>query len=171
MNGCHFFPALSLSLVLFLPGALGANTPGLQRFAGSYSGTAVAKDGGTAVESSSTLTFTGRRTGNGGTFLYAGILNRGGIAQVVGQTFAMSSKGVIRGRVTVGEALGTGRGRVRVAGRKLLFTLNYRLKDPAATVITLKGAVRFTATRAVMLATVTATDPAFAGTLRVVGKR
>ncbi len=164
------FLAALMALPLF-PELKAAVPGGLEPYAGSYSGTAVAKSAGTTERANSTLTFTGRKYRYGGTFLYAGILNQGGTPVVVAQTFRMSATGLVRGMVTVGDQSGFGGGSVKLVGNRLIYTLQYKLKDVSSTVIELKGDVKFYPRRAVMNATVTSADPTYAGTLRIVGKR
>lgn len=167
-------PIISLPalLLLVLPAAThGAVPSGLEPYAGSYSGTAVATSAGTTERASSTLTFTGRRYRYGGTFLYAGILNQSGTPLVVAQTFRMSAAGRVVGTVTVGAQSGTGAGSVKLVRNRLIYTLQYKLTDVGATVIELKGDVKFYPRRAVMNATVTSADPTYSGKLRIVGKR
>lgn len=151
-----------------LPGAVPS---GLEPYAGSYSGIAVATSAGTTQRANSTLTFTGRKYRYGGTFLYAGILNQSGAPAVVAQTFRMSAAGRVGGTVTVGSQSGSGGGSVKLVRNRLLYTLQYKLNDASSTIIELKGDVKFYPRRAVMNAAVTSADPTYAGTLRIVGKR
>lgn len=146
--------------------------PGLEPFAGSYTGSAQSTTNGTTLSGNATLTFTGRKSGLRGTFLYTGILNRGGVAQEVVQTFDLSHKGVVRGRVSLGGVLGAGSGNVRLVKKKnLSFALTYTLVEPTPLTLQLVGQVAFRGKRATLTATVTASDAAGSGALTVKGRR
>ncbi len=156
-----------------VPSQAAKKKPGLLPYAGSYTGKAVSKGGASSLSGSATLTFTGKTYGLRGSFLYTGILNQAGTAQNVIQTFNLTSKGVLSGRVTVGSANGTGTGKIHFIKKKntVTFTETYKLYGSPGTTITLTGKIVFKTKRALLTATVTSSDPTFAGTLSVTGKR
>ena len=162
---------LAASLLFLGTSAHAAKKPGLEPFAGSYSGRVISKWGATSLSDNATLTFTGKKRGLSGTFLYNGILNRSGVAQRVDQTFTLKSQGAVTGRVTVGDQTGAGAGKVRLQKKTLKFSLTYQLDGTMPVTITLVGKVVFAPKRAVMTATVSSSDASFNGSLKVTGRR
>lgn len=146
--------------------------PSLERYAGSYTGTAVSSTSAGPLSGSATLTFTGIRNSLRGTFLYTGILNQLGVPQYVGQTFNITRTGRVRGRVTVGNVNGSGSGSAKLAGKRLRVSITYLIKGtPSPTTILLTGTVKFSGKRATWTAAVTSNDPGYNGSLVVQGKR
>jgi hypothetical protein len=169
-------PSLVLVTALLASGPTAAakKKPGLEPYAGSYTGQATSTTSAGALAASATLTFTGKKTGLRGTFLYTGILNQAGVALNVGQTFDLNSKGVVSGRVTVGDLTGVGSGQVALHKKTLTFSILYTLTPAVGTPVTtiqLTGTVKFKTRRATLNAQVGSSDPGFVGTLLVTGKR
>lgn len=149
---------------LALPAAFAA--PGLERFAGSYTGKTVAKNGKVVAKNPTTITITGAASGLRGTFDYTGILNQAGRSVVVDQKFMITNAGKISGRVTVGGAEGIGKGTVKVAGKTMAFDISYLLKGETS-LVQLKGKIVFKPRRALLTAKVKSSDGSFAGDVTV----
>lgn len=169
-------PGLAVVVALLASGATAAakKKPGLEPYAGSYTGQATSTTATGSLAGSATLTFTGKKSGLRGTFLYTGILNQAGLAQNVGQTFNLNSRGVVSGRVTVGDLTGSGSGQASLHKNKLTFSILYTLAPSTGTPVTtiqISGAVTFKSRRVALNAQVTSSDPGFNGTLLVTGKR
>jgi len=169
-------PGLAVALALLASEATASakKKPGLEPYAGSYTGQATSSAAASTLAGSATLTFTGKKTGLSGTFLYTGILDLAGVPQNVGQTFNLSSKGIVSGRVTVGDLTGVGTGQVSLHKNTLTFSILYTLTPSMGTPVTtiqLTGTVKFKARRATLNAQVASSDPGFTGTLLVTGKR
>jgi hypothetical protein len=161
------FPALVAALLLLAtaPAFAAKKRPSLEPYAGSYTGLASA-DG---LSSSATLTFTGRKGGLRGTFLYNGILDHSGLAEAVNQTVEIARSGILGGRVSIGGSEGVCSGKASMRGKALSFTLVYTLTSGET--ITLAGTVRFAAHRAMLTATVASTSGEYDGSLAVAGRR
>jgi hypothetical protein len=169
-------PGLAVVATLLATGATASakKRPGLEPYAGSYTGQATSTTATGSLAGSATLTFTGKKSGLRGTFLYTGILNQAGLAQNVGQTFNLNSRGVVSGRVTVGDLIGTGSGQASLHRNRLTFSILYTLAPSTGTPVTtiqLTGTVKFKSRRATLTAQVASSDPGFDGTLLVTGKR
>jgi hypothetical protein len=143
----------------------------LEPYSGSYTGTAFSSTAAGALSGSATLTFTGRRNSLRGTFQYSGILTSGNTAMNVVQIFNISKKGVLNGRVTVGENQGLGSGQARMSGRKMTISVSYVVGVAPGTSINLDGTIVFKGKRATWTAAVTSSDPSYNGSLTVKGKR
>jgi hypothetical protein len=162
--------ALALAL-LATPAFAAKKKPSLDPYAGSYTGTAVSSTAAGTLSGSATLTFTGRKNSLRGTFLYTGILNNAGAAKTVIQTVNIAPSGSCSGRVILDGVNGQCPGTASLHGKALTFTITYQLEDATGTTVTLAGTVRFSGRRATLTATVTSSDPGYAGTLTVKGKR
>lgn len=156
--------ALFASLPVF--SALSAPKPGLEPFAGSYTGKTVARNDRPVAKNPTTITITGARVGLRGTFDYTGILNQAGKSVTVDQKFMITNAGKISGRVTVNGVEGIGKGTVKVAGKTMAFEMTYRFKS-GTSLVQLKGKIVFKPRRALLTARVTSSDGSFAGDVTV----
>ncbi|HEY8901149.1 MAG TPA: hypothetical protein VIM61_12125 [Chthoniobacterales bacterium] len=164
---------VSLLAAMLCLGADVSAAPSLVNLAGSYTGKATSTGGGQTFTAPATLTFTGNPGSPSGTFLFNGILAQAGSAEpwAVTHTLKFNSKGNAHGRVTLGTWRGHGGGKIIASGRTMRVKLKYRINDNGRTLINLNGKVSFHGSRAKFTASVTSSDPAFAGKLKVTGKR
>ena len=171
MNAARPIFVVAILALLATPALAAKTKPSLEPYAGSYTGTAVSSTSAGSLSGSATLTFTGRKNSLRGTFLYTGILNNAGTPKTVIQTVNIAPSGSCSGRVILDGVNGQCPGTASFHGKVLTFTLTYQLDDASATTVSLAGTVRFAGRRATMTATVTSSDPGYAGTLTVKGKR